>query len=79
MPRDKKGTEGRIPPWERARIIVHMQEEERKRKLFQGENKNRKVKPTGRARNPSPLDSVLENRKRLSEIRRRMAEGQTDK
>jgi len=69
----------RIPPWEKARILVHMQEEQRKRKLLESEMKERQRKAAFRVKRPSPLDSMDENRKRLAEIRKRMESGEEEK
>jgi len=74
---EKKET--RIPPWEKARILVHMQEEQRKRKLLESEMKERQRKAAFRVKRPSPLDSMDENRKRLAEIRKRMELGEEEK
>jgi len=74
-----KKNEKRIPPWEKARIIVHMQEEQRKLKLLENDMKQRQRGATFRAKRPSPLDSIDENRKRLAEIRKRMESGEEEK
>jgi hypothetical protein len=70
--------EKRIPPWEKARILVHMQEEQRKRKLLQNDMKERQHKATARAKSPSPLDSMYENRKRLADIKKRIESGEEE-
>ena len=70
--------EKRIPPWEKARILVHMQEEQRKRKLLQNDMKERQHKATVRAKSPSPLDSMDENRKRLADIKKRIESGEEE-
>jgi len=71
--------EKRIPPWEKARILVHMQEEQRKRKLLENDMKERRNKAVLRSKRPSPLDSMDENRKRLADIRKRMESGEEEK
>jgi len=74
-----KKNEKRIPPWEKARIIVHMQEEQRKRKLLENDMKQHQRNAAFRAKRPSPLDSMDENRKRLAEIRKRIESGEEEK
>ncbi len=60
----------RLPPWEQARLVFRMQEERRKRKLLEGDMKQRQA----RARRPGPntLVELEDNRKRLAEIKKRM-------
>ncbi len=60
----------RLPPWEEARLVFRMQEEQRKRKVLEDDMKQRR----SRAKRPGPntLDELEENRKRLAEIRKRM-------
>jgi hypothetical protein len=74
-----KKNEKRIPPWEKARILVHMQEEQRKRKLLQNDMKERQHKATLRVKRPSPLDSMDENRRRLAELKKRMESGEEER
>ena len=60
----------RLPPWEEARLVFRMQEEQRKRKVLEDDMRQRRT----RAKRPSPntLDELEENRKRLAEIRKRL-------
>jgi len=56
-----------------------MQEEQRKSKLLENDMKQRQRNAAFRAKRPSPLDSIDENRKRLAEIRKRMESGEEEK
>ncbi len=62
----------RLPPWEEARIVFKMQEQERKRKLLEVDMKHRRER--GKRIGPNTADELEENRKRLRELEKRLQE-----
>ncbi len=62
----------RLPPWEEARIVFKMQEQERKRKILEEEMKHRQRR--GKRIGPNTADELEENRKRLRELEKRLKE-----
>ena len=62
----------RLPPWEEARLVFKIQEQERKRKLLEEDMKHRRER---RKRiGPNTVDELEENRKRLRELEKRLKE-----
>ncbi len=60
----------RLPPWEEARLVFRMQEEQRKRKVLEDDMRQRRTR--AKRSSPNTLDELEENRKRLAEIRKRL-------
>jgi hypothetical protein len=60
----------RLPPWEEAKLVFKMQEENRKRKLLEGDMQQRRVS-TKRV-GPNTSDELEENRKRLRALQERI-------
>ena len=62
----------RLPPWEEARLVFKMQEQERKRKLLEEDMKQRRER--GKRIGPNTADELEANRKRLRELEKRLKE-----